>query len=190
MHDLESPGRILSENVTSNNWGIKLGHDLNHSVTFFCWFVWGFVSIFFWSFWGGFMSKYLGRVKQNGMENVEKKVMMPDCKWWRLYYCILVDGFYSTKFGNKAGFQFFGEPPKSDKAPPYYTEMPKTFTNQPNDFSLCLVKWETWNFKKDKHSEIGPTIDWSTYDIQRPIFRESTPKIELLLCQHLSQMNQ
>ncbi len=145
------------------------------------------------------MSGYLRRVKQNGMENMEKK-------WWcrtaNFEDCILVDGFYSTKFGNKADFQFFGEPPKSDKAPPYFSEMPKTFTNQPNDFSLCLVKWETWNFKKDKHSEIGPTIDWchqlswsvrktkSTYDIQRPIFRESTPKIELLLCRHLSQMNQ
>lgn len=27
-------------------------------------------------------------------------------------YCIVVDGFSSTKFGEKPGFQSFGEPPK------------------------------------------------------------------------------
>ena len=52
MHDLESPGRILSENVTSNNWGIKLGHDLNHSLTFFVVDLFGDLFPFFFDLFG------------------------------------------------------------------------------------------------------------------------------------------
>lgn len=116
MHDLESPGRILGIlRVLYPFWWPPTrwskGHGLNHMDMDHCFFlVWG---ICFQFFLGGiFLGEDLcpkknGMVKHFGTANDE--------------YCIVVDGFSSTKFGEKPGFQSFGEPPKYYKKRRYTT---------------------------------------------------------------------